>query len=272
MIDQIRGAFIKFLIGIFAFLALHTVHANEKVRITSGEWSPYVSKDLPQKGLFAQIAREAFALKGVDLEIEFFPWARTGNLSRTGERDGTLAYARLPEREKYYFYSDPIYIGRYAFFHLKSEKFDWKDYSDLRHITMAATRGFGGMGQAFLDAENKGEIKVLRLTSDTQSFGMMLSKRVQAVPSDVEVGYVMLKKEYGKNVALFTYHPNLISKSEYHLVLSKKNPKSPELLKKFNEGLAQLRKSGRYDEILKSWYESPVYLNTVPDTIPQNPK
>jgi polar amino acid transport system substrate-binding protein len=176
---------------LFAVFTLFTslAFAKETIRISTGEWAPYISENLENKGILSQITSEAFALKGVEVDYGFFPWARAAQVSRSGEWEGTIAFIRLPEREKVYLYSDTIYIGHYAFFHLKSSPFTWDTYQDLKNTTIAATIGFGGMGEAFITAEKKGEIKVLRLNSDTQSFNMLMAKRAQVVPSDVEVGY-----------------------------------------------------------------------------------
>jgi polar amino acid transport system substrate-binding protein len=116
-----------------------------------------------------------------------------------------------------------------------------------------------------MQAEKNGTIKVLRLPSDIQSFSMLMAKRADAVPSDVEVGYVLLRQLYGDKVSLFTHDSaHYIGKSDYRLAVSKKIKNGPALLEKFNDGLAQLRKSGRYDEILKTWYNRPVYKEAVP--------
>lgn len=243
---------------------LHAAFGKEVVRLSTGEWSPYISESLEHKGILAQIATEAFALKGMDVTLDFFPWGRATQLSKTGEWDGTLAFVRLVEREPFYLFSDIVYTGHYAFFHLKSQDFKWKDYSDLKNVLIASTIGFGGMGDEFIKAEKNGTIKVLRLGSDTQSFNMMMAKRAEAVPSDVEVGYVLARKLYGRNANLITHNSNYILKSDYRLAISKKSKNPQALLEKFNDGLAQLRKSGRYDEILRSWYEKPIYKDAVP--------
>lgn len=212
----------------------------------------------------AQIATEAYALKGVDVTLDFFPWGRAAQLSKSGEMDGTLAFVRLAEREPFYLFSDPLYVGYYAFFHLQKTPFKWRDYSDLKNITIASTIGFGGMGEDFIKAEKEGVIKVLRLSSDTQSFNMLMANRAEAVPSDVEVGYVLAHKLYGKNASQITHNSHYILKSEYRLAISKKAKNAQTLVDKFNEGLAQLKKSGRYDEILRIWYAKPLYKEAIP--------
>lgn len=248
----------------FLLLSACTAYGKETIRISTGEWSPFISESLENNGLIAQITREAFARVGLDIKLGFFPWARAGELSKSGEWDGTIAFVRLKEREKVYYYSDVIYTGQYVFFHLKSYPLQWNDYVDLKNITIASTRGYGGMGEKFIQAEKDGVIKVLRLTSDTQSFNMLLTQRVQAVPSDLEVGYVYLKKLYGKDASKFTHSPHIIHRADYHLVISKKIKNGPQLIEKFNEGLKLLHKSGRYQEILKSWYRKPLYKEAVP--------
>lgn len=250
---------------VFIFLFLQMGFAQNVVRVTAGEWSPYISNDLEYKGLLAQIAIEAFAKKGVTLKIGIFPWARATELSKSGEWDGTLAFAKLKEREKFYLYSDPIYTGRYVFFHLKNFALNWNTYQDLSKIKMASTRGFGGMGDEFLKAEKDHVIQVERFTSDAQSFQMLLSKRVQAVPSDLEVGYVLLRRLYGaESTKVFVHNTKAIQESPYHLVISKKAKNPEKIVETFNEGLKLLHSSGRYDEIVKSWYGKPLFKEAIP--------
>ncbi len=254
------------LIGILllAFLSTNLL-AREVVRLTTGEWSPYISEELEQKGLLAQIASEAFALQDVEVKLYFFPWQRVYQLSKDGEYDGTLAYARTVEREKFYHYSDPVYTGKYVLFHLKAHPFKWEKYEDLKDIRIAATRGFGGMGKDFIAAEEKKIIQVDRVVNDVQSFNMLFLGRVQAVASDMEVGYVLLHKNFSKKEMAYVGHnEHIIQTAKYHLVLSKGLKKSPELIKKFNQGLAQLKKSGRYDQIVKEFYQQKVYKEALP--------
>lgn len=255
----------SFAIISFLILASNNIAlAKERIRITTGEWAPYLSESLENKGMIGQLATEAFALKGVDVEIHFFPWARATELSKSGEWDGTLAFARIAEREPFYYFSSPVYVGRYVFFHLKKKPLSWEKLTDLKGYSMASTRGFGGMGDEFLKAEREGLFKVLRLTSDEQSFNMLKAARVDTVPSDLEVGYFLLYKLYGHESEAFTHSPRVLHESAYHLVISKKCKRGPKLLQDFNDGLKQLQDSGRYKEIVKAWHEKAVYRQAIP--------
>lgn len=255
------------LLVLFICFSLN-ISAREKIRLTTGEWAPYISENLKNKGLFSQITVEAFATQGVDVELGFYPWQRVFQLSKTGEWDGTIAYAKTLEREKYYNYSDPVYTGKYVLFHLKTHPLKWENYTDLKSITIAATRGFGGMGQDFIEAEERQVINVNRLASDDQSFNMLLLNRVQAVASDAEVGYVLINKLFGADKAkLFTHSDHIIQQAKYHLVLSKSFKNNALLMKKFNLGLNALKKSGRYAQIVKEFYQNRAYQDAIPSAI-----
>ena len=75
---------IKYLISLTVlFISLSgSSYAQQTVRLAVGEWEPYVSQNLPQKGLIARIITEAFALEGVKVELGFFPWARAKALAK----------------------------------------------------------------------------------------------------------------------------------------------------------------------------------------------
>ena len=45
---------------------------NNSVRLSSGEWPPYTSENLPHFGLASRIVTEAFALKGITVEYGTF--------------------------------------------------------------------------------------------------------------------------------------------------------------------------------------------------------
>lgn len=273
-IEESKCKSVSALIMILCFSFCFNISAKEKIRLTTGEWSPYISEGLDNKGLFAQITVEAFATQNIEVELGFFPWQRVFQLSKSGEWDGTLAYAKTTEREKYYYYSEPVYTGQYALFHLKARPLKWQKYADLHNVTIAATRGFGGMGQEFIAAEESKVINVERLASDDQSFNMLLLNRVQAVASDVEVGYVLINKLFGPEKAdMFTHSPRIIQQARYHLALAKNGKRGAELLAKFNTGLNILKQNGRYNQIISEFYQRTNFRNSIPaNAVARNPR
>jgi len=62
-----------FLAGIFSF---SNVNAEEKIRIATGEYEPFLSENLKHNGVGLRIIREAFALEGGEVEYGWYPWKR----------------------------------------------------------------------------------------------------------------------------------------------------------------------------------------------------
>jgi polar amino acid transport system substrate-binding protein len=228
-----------------------TATALNTVRLTSGEWPPYLSENLPHFGLAARIVTEAFALKGIHVEYGYFPWARSLKLAQDGAWDGSLVWHRSPEREPDFYFSDPVVTGQNVFFHLKSKSFDWQEMKDLTGLYIGATIDYD-YGEAFTQAEKAGVISVERVSSDEQNFKKLLAGRIDIFPLDLDVGLAMLRQNFtAEEIAQITYHPRPIESYPYSLILSKKVPRNQELIVLFNAGLQELIDSGKMQQFVE---------------------
>jgi len=233
------------IIGVPAF-------ANDMIRLTIGEWPPYISKDLKYYGVVPRIITEAFALEGITVEYGFFNWKRAFEISKSGkEWDGSAVWSISKDREQFFIFSDPVIEKSVVFFHLKSTKFDWERIEDLKDITIGATLGYD-YGDLFQKAEKDGMITTERVVSDKQNFEKLLGRRFLVFVSNITAGYSMLNKMYDPDtVGLFTNNPKPVNESYNALILSKKNPHNQARILIFNQGLKKLRQSGKYDQFCK---------------------
>ncbi len=244
------GKALKQIFVIFLFLCISNgIFAEETIRLTNGEWLPYLSETLKHHGVASRIVTEAFALEGIKVEYVFLPWKRAYENARYGEYDGSVVWSRSPEREKDFYYSDVIIDGISVFFHLKSYPFDWKTIQDLKGIQVGGTLGYH---YALLEeAEKSGLIKIERAKTDKHNFLKLLYGHIEIFQLDRELGYYLLNKSFKpEEVVLFTHHPKPIVRDTYHLILSKKNEKNKRMLVLFNRGLKRLRESGKVDQYI----------------------
>ena len=73
----------------------------------------------------------------------------------------------------------------------------------------------------------------------------------EAVAGEVMVTYAQIQDTFSqKEAALFMHHPKAIHEKPVYLLLSKKVAESEAMLERFNDGLRQLKASGRYDQII----------------------
>lgn len=221
------------------------------LRITNGEWPPYLSKSLPHHGVASRIVSEAFAVAGIRVEYGFFPWNRAFQLARSGQWDGTAVWLSSPERERDFFLSDAVVEASYVFFYRRDQPFDWKTVDDLAGLRIGATLEYD-YGPAFQQAEREGRLRVERVASDEQNFSRLLARRIQVFPMDREVGLTLLRQHFSaaEREAL-AWHPLPLRVDALRLLLNRKNPANAGHMQRFNAGLKQLRERGSIQRFLE---------------------
>ncbi len=223
---------------------------SKTIRLTNGEWQPYLSKDLPHHGFASHVVTEAFALVGVEVEYGFFPWARSMKLAKVGQWDGTAVWGDSEERRDNFYFTEPVVSTTFVFFHLRSTQFDWNTYEDLRDIKVGGTAEYY-YSDEFEGAEAAGIFKTNRAPNDETGLKKLLKGRIDVFPGEVMVTYAQIRDTFPEEqVALFTHHPKSITERRQFLLLSKKVPGNEQMLERFNEGLRQLKASGKYDHII----------------------
>jgi polar amino acid transport system substrate-binding protein len=224
--------------------------SRDSIRLTNGEWQPYLSKDVPHFGMASHIITEAFALVEIDVEFGFFPWSRAMKLATDGTWDGSAVWSESEERLQDFFFSDPVVNSSWVFFHLESNAFDWNEYDDLADLKVGGTVSYY-YSDAFEAAEAAGNIRVIRGRSDEVGLKNLLKGRIDLFPGELVVTYAQIRDTFApEEVDMFVHHPKRIIDKPLHLLFSRKVSDSTQMRERFNEGLALLKKSGRYDQIL----------------------
>jgi polar amino acid transport system substrate-binding protein len=236
--------------GLFAAILAVSAQAQPVVKITNGDWPPYLGERLKYNGLASRIITEAFKQEGIQVNYGFFPWSRSLMLAKEGSWDGAAVWLKNPEREQDFYLSDPVVESKYVFFHLKGKSFDWKTVDDLRGLKIGGTASYD-YGKAFQDAEAQKTIYVERTTSDELNLRKLIAGRIDIFPVDIEVGYGLAKAALTpEEVAQLTSHPTPLRVDPLYLLLSRKSDKNAELVKVFNRGLATLKSSGKVDQFI----------------------
>ena len=91
---------IKLMVIFFLLGCYSSVFAGEEIKITIGEWSPFISKELPHYGIVPHIISEIFNEAGVNVQYGFFPWARSSYLGGKKENGMLQQYGAKPKKGK----------------------------------------------------------------------------------------------------------------------------------------------------------------------------
>jgi len=238
------------LLTLLAFLFAGLCPAHETVRITTGEWPPYISKKLKHQGVVTHIIREAFKLENIKAEFFFFPWKRSKLLVKNGKFDACSVWAKFAVMEQDFYYSDTVAKGEFVFFHPKTVDFDWSGVDDLKNYKVGGVLG-NVYSEEIKQAEKNGSMKIYYKPAELDVMKLLIHGRVEVFPVNRQVGYYLLNKHFsGEEAGRITHHGKPLRISRYSLIFSRVVEKNRERIKRFNRGLAKLKKSGRYDRFL----------------------
>lgn len=231
-------------------IQITAVTAQDKVRLTNGEWAPYQSQNLPNYGAASHLMTEAFAAANVIVEYGFFPWNRAMLLVERGAWDGTFMWVLTPERERKFLASDPLFTIREVVFYSSDNPIVARHISDLKGKVMGVLDS-SAFGVQFNEMVEKGEIIVARVRNNQQLFQMLASGRVDFVPELETSGYDAvaehLSAEQQKHI---THLQTLTHPWSYHLLVSRMIDNGPFLIDSFNRGLAIIKENGKFEQIM----------------------
>ncbi len=238
----------KLITSLLLLLLTLSVYAKETLIFSTGEWAPYTSQKDPNGRLMQNIVTEAFKAVNVDVLYKYYPWKRAYKVVLDIEVDGSLAWYKNSERDELFYYSSrPLANVKTVVFHLKSLKFDWNDFEDLRKYKIGGNLGYTST-QVLLDRNI--EVDVVR--SEEQNFKKLLLGRIDITPTSFFAGYYLINKLFSKEKAmLFTNHTKqVVPQNGLYFIVPKKHPKAKELINMFNMGYDKLVKSGKYEQII----------------------
>lgn len=245
---------VLFLCLVLLFALTMMCQGLEKIRLTNGEWAPYLSQNLPQHGCASDIVKKAFAAVGIEVDYGFFPWKRSYKLAKEGIWNGTVVWVYTEERAKDFLYSDVVISANEYLFHLKELDLHWETIDDLAGLKIGGT--LHTVYPAFKTAEDRGIITIERSGTYANLFRRLLKKRIDAIPQVKQVGFYLIRKTLpSADQGKITYSPTIIQKRQYHLILSKSIAENAAFLRKFNEGLQIIKESGKYAQLLSALVE-----------------
>lgn len=221
---------------------------QKTLRISAGEWPPYLSESIENHGPIAHLIKDIFAEEGYAVEFRFLPWPRAYAEAATGSFDATAIWMHKTERESDFFFSDPVLDEQFVFFHLKSQHFSWKTFQDLNGMLIGGGLEYS-YGPKFDTYLKEKKVRMERVTTDQQNFGKLLRERITLYPQEINVGYAALRTHFSrKDVERITHNPKPLLVNQSFLMLPKSQKASTKLKDKFNIRLQQFRENGKYQK------------------------
>lgn len=219
-----------------------------EIRISNGDWAPFMSPTLPHYGFVSRIVTEAFRLEDVTVKYEFFPWARAYLVAKQGAFDASIGWYWNAERAEDFLFSDPVFVETQVLFTLRDRPVAWTRLEDLKDKHIGATLGYT-YGEAFQKLEAQKWLHVERTGSDEQNLRKLLAQRLDAVVISKVVGERLLVALGDAAKARIAIIDQPVNSGPLHLIFPKALAQSAQWLHRFNRGLRKLKAAGAIERL-----------------------
>lgn len=222
--------------------------ASEILKLTTGEFPPYISSNSQYLGPLSQIVSLSFEELGYKTHIDFNPWNRALKMAEKGRVDATYAWSVKADRQVHFLYSKPLFIFEQRAFSLNKAQLNVARTAPAKSVRLCRPQGYTLQGHSQL-LVNSG-VAVHFIPPDVATcFNMLKAERVDIVVVDKLEGYSYASKAF-KSLDEVKVLDKVFFKYSNHLLVSKKHPNAEKLIEDFNQGLDNLMASGRYQTIL----------------------
>lgn len=214
------------------------------VELVTGEYPPFSSEEAPAMGLISEVVNAAFKEQGVSTQLRFMPWQRGYVETRNGVHTATFPYVKNEERQRDFWYSQPLYPDMVRLF----VRADAEATIDWSGKAICVPQGYN-MARVAPFIEDK-QARVERPADMLNCFQMLQRGRVFAVWSSETVAEFVtrgLRREglRFKPLTLGVEYP-----VELYLIISRQLPQAQQWLERFNAGFSRIQKNGTYAQIL----------------------
>lgn len=239
----------RVLVWMALAMLLQSPAQARKLVLAATEYPPYYSESLPQGGPVAELTLTALRKAGHEVELRFMPWARALKLGEQGLVDGLVGVWHSPERERQFFYSDPVVHNRIVLCrHGEGGPQRFTGFDALRPYRVGVVRGYAdpkGLGHAGVRTE--------AVTDDLQNLRKLAAGHVDLVLIDSRVERFLSQKHLGTAAGSISCLEPAVQEHPQYLVVPRGVADGAAVVKAFNEQLKRLRRSGEFAEIAGRW-------------------
>lgn len=247
--SQSRSILRKIACSMLLFISSFTGAEPIVLAAVGDPWPVLLNPDTKQQGLLVEVARKAYQTQGYELEIVFVPWSRAMVMIQQKRADLLIGAWYTDERNNYLLYSQAIFSSAIRLIKPKHSSFEYTNLSSLQGMRVGTILSYQYHDEFLTDTG------IIRITSDSllNNIHNLLAGRIDLTLDDHYVVKYMLDTHIDdwQNKLSLVESP-LMAKNLY-LAANRSNPKHQTIIKAFNLGLAQLKKDGRYNEILESY-------------------
>ena len=238
-----------------ALFALTTglAQAADKVTITTLEWPPYTSAELPKGGATTEVIRQAFDAAGIEVDVATLPWKRA---IAKAKNDAT-AVAYYPgyhcRHVDGFTASEPVGNGPLGFAEHSASPVTWQTLDEIgeQKLKVGTVLGYANTDE-FDEKAGTGWIRAIPAKDDITNLKKLMRQRIDLAVIDKLVLSYLMATEPSLSDAGDTLKFNAKPLEDKTLFLCFNDDETGRAMRdRFNEGLAQVDVEGVVDSYFK---------------------
>ena len=244
---------LRFVLLLAVSLAFHSsgAIAQEQVRLMANTSPPYADVKLPEQGLALELVRHVFAGTDYSPEITIGNWSRAVEGAQLGVYDGLASVWYSDERNKDLLFSEPYLRSELI---ILKRRTDTRNYSQLEHLA-GARLGVRADYAYGVDFSAIPDLVLVRENHMIQNLLNLLNGSVDFVIGDQRTITLQLHEYLADKITRFEVANIKLPHVERHVAASRSLAGHEKMIAAFNRALAQTRKDGSHDAIVKKWDE-----------------
>jgi polar amino acid transport system substrate-binding protein len=232
------------LFVLILLLFTSTAQSRKKIiHIATGEFAPFTSESMSNKGLFSEIVTEVFTRMGYEVKYDFMPWSRCEKLVELGQYWGAMPYVKTEERAKKHNFTESVITSHTRFFYYGERKelknLTVNSFKDIQKYKVGAVKGY----YYNKDIEADG-VTLYNSYKEEDNLKLLIRGEIDLYPLDEFVAWSLINKKFKDESSNFHMIDFVISNDDLRLLVSKKYPGSNTIISSFNSELSKLKKEG----------------------------
>ena len=241
-----RKRFVVLVLSILQVLVVQSVLAEELKLAVSLTLPPFVFSDI-DSGIDLEIVKEALASKGYSVRPVYVVYGRTAADLNAGKVDGALTVNKERGLDNVYL-SDQYICYQNVAVSLKSKGYQITKVKDLADKKIIAFQDAAKiLGSDFAEAA-KSSPSYYEIPDQENQVALLFKNRADVIVMDINIF-----KYYQQNTKRADTSPAVDIVTLFPASCFSVGFTSEKVRDDFNEGLKELRGSGRYDEIFKKY-------------------
>lgn len=244
------------LISLLVFSVLSAGFASAAtISVRADSWAPYNEEpNSAQPGYMIELAKLIFEAKGHEIDYQLMPWTRSLAAVEKGTYDAVVG-TDPDESPNFVFPTESLGVNKNGFFVKKGSSWTYGGIDSIKQIRLGIIDGYGYYSEldSYIEEDKKGA-KLFSATGDDalpKLIKMLKAGRLDVVIENINVMTHELNAEKLSGEIVQAGDPN--QAAPLYMAFSPAKESSKEYAKVLDDGIVELRNSGKLQEILTKY-------------------